>query len=316
MKSLAGLLCALALLMPAPAALAQVAPQSAAKGEEPEIVVEARLAGAPMWEVTRGDSKILLVGEIVDVPKLTPWRPERLENVTRRAQSIILETKLRVSVGDIFRIMFNAGKITRFPKGTTAADYLSPSQLQRLIALEQEYGKSYQNRSFLLTAHGLLNQRLKFSKDTMKDATDIVRKAAQQAGIPVRPVGEVRGKELIDSLFTASPRTQVACLETAMAAVEAGPGVVAARGEAWTRFDIPAVMASPLEIALGSCWPWTDVRFGPELRGLWTTEIGRALTQKGVTLAVVPMRVLAEDGGMLDQLAAQHFEIKGPAWRK
>jgi uncharacterized protein YbaP (TraB family) len=308
MQSLIGSMCGLALLAAPMAARAQDAEQ--------EIVVQARLSGAPMWEVTRGKSVVLLVGEIIDVPEATPWRPEQLEGATARANSVVLGIKTSVSPGDMFRVLFHMGRITNFPKGQDPADYLSPSQQQRLAALEQATGKSYRKRSFMVAAYSLLRERLKYSDDTMKDASDIVRKAAKQAKIPVRPVGELKGKDLIDSLFTAAPATQVVCLDTAMTAVEAGPAIVAARGDAWTRFDVPAVMASPLEIALGSCWPWTDERFGPELRGQWSAEIGHALDQPEVTLAVVPLRILAEEGGLLDQLKAQELAIKGPAWRK
>jgi hypothetical protein len=34
-----------------------------------------------------------------------------------------------------------------------------------------------------------------------------------------------------------------------------------------------------------------------------------------VTLAVVPIRVLAEEGGVLDQLKARDLDISGPRWR-
>jgi hypothetical protein len=40
-----------------------------------------------------------------------------------------------------------------------------------------------------------------------------------------------------------------------------------------------------------------------------------ALSQDGVTLAVAPLRVLAEPDGVLDTLEAEGFEIVGPAWK-
>ena len=43
--------------------------------------------------------------------------------------------------------------------------------------------------------------------------------------------------------------------------------------------------------------------------------ISEASTQTGVTLAVVPLRVLAEPEGVLDQLEAKEFLIGGPDWR-
>lgn len=283
--------------------------------ETQEIVVEARRSGAPLWEVTRGDSTVLLVGEIAEVPKATPWRPERLEAATRRAQSVVLEAKASWGPGLIFKLLFKGGKLVKLPKGKTSADYLTADQQRRLAALERTYGKSYARSSFMMTSRELLNRRLNYDKQATSDVSKIVRRTATQAGIPVRPVGRIVVGEMIDGLLASTPQSHIQCLDAAMAAVEAGPEIIQARGDAWTRFDIPGVMDSPLEIALSSCWPWTDVEFGPALRKQWTDEISRALTQRGVTMMVVPLRVLAEPNGLLDKVRENGDSIQGPAWR-
>ena len=74
-------------------------------------------------------------------------------------------------------------------------------------------------------------------------------------------------------------------------------------------------MANPLEVALARCWPWADEELGTELRGQWTDAIYGATDAEGVTLAVVPLRVLAEPDGVLDQLERRGLGIAGPAWR-
>jgi hypothetical protein len=305
------------LLLGMPVQLASVAPARAqeAAAEENDIVVTARRSGAPMWTITTDRGVIILVGDFAKVPEATPWRPERLQAATAGAQRVILGTKASVTVGDVFRILFAGGRLRKLPKGTVAADYLDPELLSRLRVLEQRYGKDYSRGNFLLTAFDLLQNRLKFDDDTTRDASDVVRNAAGKARVPTRPVGTIRGREMIDNLFEADARTHIPCLRAAIAAVEVGPEIVTARGRAWTEFDVPAVMRNPLEVALGACWPWNGDGFGEELRGQWVQAIGEAAGQPGVTLAVVPLRVLAEQGGVLDQLQGRGFAIKGPAWR-
>jgi uncharacterized protein YbaP (TraB family) len=297
-----------------PRASAQEAAAPAADASA-DIVVTARRSGAPMWTITSRDSVVILVGEITDVPKTTPWFPERLEGATKRAQRIILGTKTKISPGDIFRLIFKAGRLTRLPKGRTAADYLNPRQMERLQALETRFGQDYARQNFLMTAFDLLSKRLAFKRDTIVDASDVVRKAANRANVPTRPVGEVRGEDMLDNLFAAAPETHIPCLDAAMTATEAGSSIVTERGRAWSGFDVPAVMANPLEKALGRCWPWTNDGFGPALRGQWVGAIRDATTEPGVTLAVVPLRVLAEEDGVLDQLARRGLAISGPKWR-
>ncbi|WP_260583919.1 TraB/GumN family protein [Sphingopyxis sp. PET50] len=299
--------------------LAVAAPRAMATEPDPaetadEIVVTARRSGAPMWTIQTSAGVVILVGEIRNVPKATPWRPERLQGATERAQRVILGTKAKVSPGDIFRLIFAGGKLTRLPKGRVAADYLDTAQLVRLNALGAKFGQDYSRKNFLMTAFDLLAKRLAFNRDTADDASDIVRKAADRADIPAQPVGEVRGEDMIDNLFAAAPETHLACLDAAMTAAEAGPGIVTARGEAWTEFDVSAVMANPLEKALGRCWPWTNDGFGPALRQQWVGAINDAAAKPGVTLAVVPLLVLAEPDGVLDRLHAQGLPIAGPAW--
>ncbi|WP_256839609.1 TraB/GumN family protein [Sphingopyxis sp. KK2] len=304
-----------ALLTVAPPAMAAQPAAEASAETTDEIVVTARRSGAPMWTIETRAGVVILVGEIRNVPKATPWRPERLEGATERAQRVILGTKAKVSPGDIFRLIFTGGKLTKLPKGRVAADYLDAGQLARLAALETKYDQDYSRKNFLMTAFDLLAKRLAFNRDTSDDASDIVRKAANRADVPAQPVGEVRGEDMLDNLFAAAPETHIACLDAAMTAAEAGPDIVAARGQAWTEFDVPAVMANPLERALCRCWPWTNDGFGPELRQQWVGAINAAAEKPGVTLAVVPLLVLAEEDGVLDRLQEQGLTIAGPAWR-
>jgi hypothetical protein len=280
-----------------------------------EIVVTAQRSGAPMWTIDTPRGAIVLVGEIRAVPKATPWFPDRLEEATAGSDRVILGVKAKFSPGDLFRMIFAGGKITKLPKDSLARDYLDETRQRRLGALEQKYEKDYSRSSFLITAFDLLARRLGFSRDTGKDASDVVERAARKAKVPTEPVGTMRGEDMLDSLAEAAPTTHLACLDAAMTATEIGPELIARRGADWRAFDVPAVMANPLERALGQCWPWADQSVGGELRSQWIAAINRAAQLDGVTLAVAPLRVLAEPNGVLDLLEAQGLVISGPEWR-
>lgn len=282
---------------------------------ENSIVVTAQRSGAPMWTIDTDTGTVILVGEIRAVPKSTPWFPDRLEEATKEADRVILRAAPKFSPGDAFRLIFSGGKFTKLPNKTVAAKYLSSEQRERLAALETEYDIDYNRRSFLMTSIDLLARRLDFDDDTVKDATDIVKKAARKADVPISRPERFRGEDLLDNLAEAPPESHIPCLEAAMEATEAGQSTIQKRGDAWRSFDIPAVMDNPLEIALDRCWPWADDELGDEIRGQWVSMISDASEQAGVTLAVVPLRVLAEQNGVLDRLEAQDFLIGGPDWR-
>lgn len=301
----------LAALIAAPLA-AQDAP---APESENAIVVTAQRSGAPMWVVETPTGTVILVGEIRAIPKSTPWEPARLEEATRAADRVILGARPKVSPGDVLRLIFAGGKFTKLPDKTVASQYLSPDQWARLEALGAAHEEDYSRQSFLLTSFGMLRKELRFNRDTGDDASDVVKKAAEKAKVPITRAATLRGEDVIDNLFESPPDAHIPCLVAAMDAVEAGPQIVEQRASDWRRFKIPAVMANPLEAALGQCWPWADETLGSELRAIWVDRIAEASAAKGTTLAVVSLRVLAEEGGVLDQLELRGFDIAGPPWK-
>jgi len=280
-----------------------------------EIIVTARRSGAPMWEVTRGGSTLLLVGAIQAVPAGVEWRPDALEQATRQADRVYFPQRANVSPADIWRLIWRSRTLTRLPEGRTSADYLSPDWQARLDALEATYGEDWSGDSFLVLSSELLSDRLGLRDRGNQEVGEVVRRAARRARVPVTSIGSVRGDVLVDDLLTRPPESWVSCIEASIAATEGGREAVEARGLAWTRFDVPAVMASPVETAMMQCWPWGDPALGTLLRGQWISAVEGALREPGVTLAVAPLRVLAEPGGVLDDLERRGYEIVGPAWR-
>lgn len=308
---ISGLAAASVALGAAPALAQQTAPTQS----ENSIVVTAQRSGAPMWTIDTPTGTVILVGEIRAVPKSTPWFPDRLEEATKEADRVIIRAAPKFSPGDVFRLIFRGGKFTKLPDKGVAADYLSPDQRARLAALEAEYDKDYDRGSFLMTAFDLLARRLDFDDETTDDATDVVKKAAEKGDVEILRPERFRGEDLLDNLAEADPASHIPCLEAAMGATEAGQSIIEARGAAWRRYDVPEVMANPLEVALGQCWPWADNELGTEIRDQWTGMIADAANSTGTTVAVVPLRVLAEEEGVLDRLEAQGFAIYGPLWR-
>src|SRR5690606_26759299 len=138
---------------------------------------------------------------------------------------------------------------------------------------------------------------------------------ARRARIPSQSIGFVRGDEIIESLIAQLPAEYAPCVRAAIAAAEVGPDGFRARAEAWRRWRVAEVTASPLDRALFQCWPYGDPAIGAQLNGLWVQAIDGALNETGGTLAVAQLRLLAEPGGVLDRLEAAGFRIDGPEWK-
>ena len=282
-----------------------------------EIVVLARRSGAPMWTVTRGDSTLILVGAITGIPRDLAWRPDDLEAAAARSNQILSPQEGRVSVSDIFRIIWRARTIGMMPQGQTTADYLTPDYQARLESImANERNQDWRTESLLLVGFQLMQDKAGYRAGRSgDDAMDVIRRAARRARVPVRPVGTVRGDELVESLITAPQTAHVPCVEAAIVAAEQGPESARIRAEDWRALRVADVVASPIDRALNLCWPWGDPEIAPQLRQQWAAAIETALVSPGVIMGVAPIRLLAEEGGVLDGLEARGFEVVGPEWK-
>ena len=291
-------------------------PQSQA-AELDEVVVLARRSGAPMWTVTRGDTTLILVGAITRIPRDLSWRPDDLEAAAARSDLILFPQQGRASVTDLLRVIWRARTIGLMPEGRTTADYLTPAYQARLEAvMAGDRNQDWRTRSLLFVGFDLMQDKAGYRRGgTGDDAMDVIRRAARRADVTVRPVGTVRGDELIDSLIAAPQTAHVPCVEAAIAAAELGPDAARERAEDWRALRVAAVIASPIDQALDRCWPWGDPELAPQLRQQWATAIETAMVSPGVTMGVAPIRLLADEGGVLDGLVARGFEVVGPEWK-
>ncbi|WP_396594444.1 TraB/GumN family protein [Brevundimonas sp. R86498] len=278
-----------------------------------DVVVVARRAGAPMWTVTRGESTVILVGAISGVPRDFAWRPEALQAATARSQRILYPTEAQTSMSDLLRLLWRIRTITRLPEGTTTADYL-PADLQaRVEVLMADENDRWRSQSLVGLGFDLLEKAGRERRGS--GAGTVVRRAAREARLPGEPVGIVRGDELVEGLISDPPAQYVPCIAAAAAAAEAGPDGAVARLEAWRSLRVADVLANPLDQALNLCWPSGDPEIAPVLREQWRVATQTALAQPGVTMGVASLRILAEPGGVLDQLEAEGADILGPDWK-
>lgn len=279
-----------------------------------DIVVTARRAGAPMWTVKRGDSTVILVGSIRSLPRDFEWRPEALEAATGRADRILYPPYARGSLSDLGRLIWRSRTIFMLPDDTTTADHL-PAELQaRLEAvMATERNPAWRRKSFLVLSDDLLEKAGLMRGG--RDAEDVIRGAARRADVEGEAVGFVRGDEVVENLISQPPSAYAPCMAASITAAEQGDGLFAERADDWRGLRVAEVIANPLDVALGQCWPYGDPTLGPVLKSQWLTALATALDAPGVTLAVAPLRLLAEPGGVLDGLEAEGLDVRGPDWK-
>ncbi len=275
-----------------------------------DVVVVARRIEGPMWEVRRGDAVLILVGASDGLPRDMGWRTDALEAAVARADHVLFPVEGRASLADVGRLLWRVRTLTRLPDGQSSADYLSPEVEARV---EAALGQGPSRNSMLMLSAELMEKGGYVRGGRL--VSDVVKRAARAHKTPAAPVGLLRGDEIVDRLIATPAEDYLPCIEAAVTAAEAGPEEGLRRGENWRRRRVQAVLASPLDMAEARCGLWAVMGGDARLRQMWSQAVAEALEDPGVTLAIAPLRLLAERDGVLDQLDAQGLEPQGPEWR-
>jgi hypothetical protein len=97
-----------------------------------------------------------------------------------------------------------------------------------------------------------------------------------------------------------------------LAQVEAGPGVTHAAAVAWAKGDTPGALANERTYERCIALVPGAQAFDARTKADQVADIERALARPGHAIAVVPLRPLLAQGGVLDQLRAKGFDVKTP----
>jgi hypothetical protein len=277
-----------------------------------ELVVVARDRGPAWWKVSNGTSTVYVLGAPSLAPKRTPWDLITLQRRLNGASQVILpfqEVKVHLtgSVGAAWNLM-------RLRTGKPFEEGLDPPTRARFAAAREKIGQPagrYKTSNALAAGLLLAGDYRDHAGLTNADTAKVVRAYAQMAKVPV-----VRKSYDIGPLMGAIIRTPKpaarACLDAVLEQVEAGPGVTVAAARAWAEGDTPGALEN--ERTYERCInmvPGAQV-FDARTKADEVGAIETALKTPGHSVAVVLLRPLLAQGGVLDQLRAKGYQVKTP----
>lgn len=301
-----------ALAIGAPASIPPKAPPSAAEAEE--IVVTARRSGIPVWRVTGPTGTVILVGAIEEVSHGTRWDPGSLTTALRQADQIIFpqEEDFRASPFAMIGFVVKFLRMAKLPKGQSLRQMMPPEQFHRLVALRNRgLLKPGFERTHPLHLAIELHDIVDGKKGYGLNAQDYVKRAVKTYKLKQVPIPRRNIKQPINALFKSNPEAHIPCLEASISLVEAGPQAVAERSEAWAARRVPEVVSSLPTKAFAQCSLDEYLATKPDWRG----AVRRVLAEPKLTVAVLDLASLAKPGGLLDELLAAGYQIKGPVWK-
>ena len=302
---------ALALTGSAFPAVAQ-APKAA---QADEIVVTAQRTGIPVWRVNSPTTTLVLIGSINGVAKTTRWDQAALTQTLIKADRIMFPDTVGIT-GSPFGLIgaaFKWRKQATLPSGQTLATLLPPAQFQRLIALRNKgVLKAGFERKHPLHLALSLQDGVQDRIGLGQDADRVVRRAAKKHKLRTVPIRSFQAKQVLGDFFAIPPRAYLTCLMDSVRLVEAGPGAIKARSDAWAQRRVPEVLASPAEPYHQSCTAAVSAALP---RHDLHRQVRALLDQPAVTVAVLDLDSLATRDGLLDRFQAAGFDVRGPRWK-
>jgi hypothetical protein len=160
----------------------------------------------------------------------------------------------------------------------------------------------------------------------MKDVvTPVVKKAARRNKVEmVEPELDLRIESPGSALreFRKSPLNDIDCFAKTMSRLETDIEAMKLRGNAWAMGDIQAIQSLPYTDQLQACSDailkasvvedrgLDDLR--PRIFALWMGAAESALERNTISFAILPMRLLLADDGLLSQLRERGYAIEPP----
>jgi len=318
MRWLCGLGVVAALLVLTPPAVAQVAPTPAPAAADPdsvlveELVVTARDGGPAFWRVRNGTSVVHVLGVPSLAPKRMQWDRTGFMRRLQGANQVILPTKaMRVRLASSPLAAIN---YLRLKSGTPFEETLPSEVKERFVAARTSLGqpaRRYGTRNALAAALLLNTDYRERWQLTDTDPIKLIRLLAKEAKVPVTEKTYDLAP-LLGKLVSTPPAAGRVCLEAVLRLVDEGPEATLAATRAWAVGDVRGALGQ--ERTYERCMNEAPGAAALDARSKAddAAQIARALKTPGHSIAVVQLRPLLAQGGVLDRLRAQGFTVQTP----
>lgn len=283
-----------------------------------ELIVNARLPGPAWWKVSDDDTTVYVMG----VPDFMPDKLDFDTSVLRRrldgANILIIGQQPEVRILSLLGLIPGKGK--QFKMDTPMRDTLPPDLRARLEKQLKARGKPINDHDDLkpaLSGFVIANSRGGDGVSiTLGKFTDRFRDLAKSKEVAVQPrVKKLDDYDLIGmvkSLAEAPQPLQALCLDAGLKQAENGLSTVRETAEQWAEGQVREVVSAErgYQRCLAST-PWIARQF-KDGQDDAVGAITSALKKPGKAVAVIELRSLLTEGGVLDRLRAKGFTVTAP----
>jgi uncharacterized protein YbaP (TraB family) len=320
MRAVAILAC-LSVLLAAPGALGQDIAQTTADPTSTlvdELVVNADLPGPAWWKVSKGDATVFILGLPALAPKTVAYDDSLLRRRLQGADRLILAPAPNVNLLGLIGFAFTAKRT--FSDGAPLSQQLPPeleTRLHTLLARRGQKPDAYDKLKPAFAGFVLANSDDGKSLTlTLGDLQDGIEKLARSNAIKPHPkiVSTGRYDVLVEvkALGSLPPEAQLACFDEGLRTAERGQGGVQALAAQWAKGRVRDLASA--DRGFESCLSSSPTVAADLRRGIdaSTAAIQGALETPGLSVALVDLRPLLAQDGVLDRLRRRGYEVHTP----
>ncbi|MFI4964462.1 MAG: TraB/GumN family protein [Caulobacterales bacterium] len=277
-----------------------------------ELVVTGRLPGPAWWTVSNAATTVYVLGAPSLAPKHMAWDRAVFERRLAGASEVILPFQdVRVRITGVIGAAFN---FLRLRSGGPFEATLDAPTKARFVAARTRLGEPadhYRTRNPLAAGLMLATDYREHTALTTSDPSKLIKLLAGRAKVPVSQKSYDIGP-LMGAILRTPAAAGRACFDEVLAQVEAGPGVTQAAARAWAQGDVRGALGNERTYERCIALVPGAQAFDARVKADDVAQIEQALKKPGHAIAVVPLRPLLAQGGVLDQLRAKGFKVTTP----
>jgi hypothetical protein len=279
-----------------------------------ELVVQAREAGPPWWRVVDADTTvwILAVGEN-EIPADIAWDRRALERRLTGANSLIVGTRIGLTGGlrDIPALLKARSQLK---SKTPMEETLPPALRARFAAARERIGrpaKKYAGWQPILVGGQLISDSQREEKLTSVNKA-VLAEAKRRKVKVVDPARYDAVPFIRKALGSLTPDLQHRCLDSAIRDAEAPRARRRAAAQGWARGDVAAALGEPRNYDSCVLLMGGGAELWRRARDDRMAAIVAAMKQPGHAVAIIGLRALIAEEGVIQELEAKGFKVLGP----
>ncbi len=308
-----------------------------------EILVTGRQPGPPLWRVTNGDNVLWIFPWLSPVPKDMEWDSGKVEAVIAEAEEVLgmpdvdvdLPLLLMLNPFNIVRGMRLAKRLTRNAGGASLQEVLPVELYERFVVLKTSYfprDKDIEKLRPLVAAgrmSGIVEREagLVSGRDIRDRIQRLIKKnrRIRRSDIEVKLVVDGNFRSLANRaetmLGSLSAEQELACFEARLSRLEQELGDMRERANAWARGYVDELRGLPLPGSVDdicAVMVFTSSESGTvqdifaEMNSRWLEAAEQALARNRTTFAVLDIRQLLQEDGLMTQMKTRGYEVREP----